>query len=243
MKKLIVNLFLSIVMVSLGASFISENSQACNIGANINIVQEVASEMVLYLCRREIIVQHIYKPQNYYEAISKEIDSKMKNLDSIDDKKEWFLEYKTIIEEYGYLFGPPETIYDYFSDKELDLLFRVVHAEIGDEQYSFEQKVNVASVIFNRLDHEKFPNSLIEILAADQFETISNGRYLKVDITEETILACEYAFEIQDTTDGCLFFDSNNTLNYKYVFFDGAHNFYTLNEEKKDGGELILLQE
>ena len=103
--------------------------------------------------------------------------------------------------------------------------------------------MNVASVIFNRLDHEKFPNSLIEILAADQFETISNGRYLKVDITEETILACEYAFEIQDTTDGCLFFDSNNTLNYKYVFFDGAHNFYTLNEEKKDGGELILLQE
>lgn len=36
-----------------------------------------------------------------------------------------------------------------------------------------------------------------------------------------------------DTADGCLFFDSNNTLNYKYVFFDGAHNFYTLVEEKR----------
>ena len=26
---------------------------------------------------------------------------------------------------------------------------------------------------------------------------------------------------------GALFFDSNGALNYKFVFNDGAHNFYT----------------
>lgn len=96
---------------------------------------------------------------------------------------------------------------------------------------SFEQKANVASVIFNRLYHEKFPDALSEILVYDQFSPVSNGRYKEVEVSEDTILACEYAFEIEDTTDGCLFFDSNNTLIYQFVFDDGAHNFYKYREE------------
>lgn len=108
-----------------------------------------------------------------------------------------------------------------------------VQAEIGDE-YSFEQKCNVASVIFNRLEHEKFENELLEILTEDQFETIRNGRYKKVAISEDTILAVEYVFQIEDTTNGCLFFDSNNALKYEFVFNDMAHNFYKLREENID---------
>lgn len=243
MKSLIVNLLLSVVTVSLGAFYIPINEQRYNIETNIATVQKMATEIASHSCHREIIVQYINEAKTNYDTALREIDKKMENLNNIGDKKEWYLEYKSIIEENGNLFGSPETIYDYFSDRELDLLFRVVQAEIGDEQYSFEQKANVASVIFNRLEHEKFPDSLFGILVADQFETISNGRYLEVEVSNETILACEYAFEIEDNTNGCLFFDSNNTLDYKYVFFDGAHNFYTLKEEKKDGGELILLQE
>ncbi|GEM_PF-1669020 len=160
-----------------------------------------------------------------------------KELNKIEDKKEWFIAYKDIINEYSHIIDPPETVYDYFTEKELDLLFHVVQAEIGDE-YSFEQKVNVCSVIFNRLKHERFPDTLSDILVPSQFSTISNERYENVQVSENTILACEYAFSIEDTTDGCLFFDSNNSLNYHFVFNDGAHNFYTLqedyNEQKED---------
>ena len=77
----------------------------------------------------------------------------------------------------------------------------------------------------------------------DQFATIPDGRYKEVEVSEDTILACEYAFQIEDTTGGCLFFDSNNMLKYEFVFSDGAHNFYTLKEDKKERGDLILLQE
>lgn len=160
-----------------------------------------------------------------------EMNQKMAEIESIEDKKEWFIAYKSIIEEYSYIIDPPETIYEYFTEEELDLLFHVVQAEIGDECYSFEQKVNVASVVFNRLYHEKFPDALSEILVYDQFSPISNGRYKEVEVSEDTILACEYAFEIEDTTDGCLFFDSNNALNYQFVFDDGAHNFYKYRED------------
>lgn len=100
----------------------------------------------------------------------------MAEIESIEDKKEWFIAYKSIIEEYSYIIDPPETIYEYFTEEELDLLFHVVQAEIGDECYSFEQKANVASVVFNRLYHEKFPDALSEILVYDQFSPISNGR-------------------------------------------------------------------
>lgn len=243
MKNLIVNLLLSVVTVSLGAFYIPINEQRYNMETNIATVQKMATEIASQSCRREIITQYINEAKTNHDTALMEIYRKMDNLNEISDKKEKYLGYKSIINEYGHLFGPPETIYDYFSDKELDLLFRVVQAEIGDEQYTFEQKTNVASVIFNRLYHEEFPDSLIDILVADQFETILNGRYLEVNIMEDTILACEYAFGIEDTAKGCLFFDSNNTLNYKYIFFDGAHNFYGLKEEKIDGGELILLQE
>lgn len=164
------------------------------------------------------------------DAAIEEMNQKMEEIKSIEDKKEWFIAYKSIINEYSYIIDTPETIYDCFSDEELDLLFRVVQAEVGDE-YSFESKVNVASVIFNRLDHEKFPDTLSGILVYNQFSPISDGRYKNIEVSEDTILACEYAFSVEDTTDGCLFFDSNNTLNYKFVFNDSAHNFYKYRED------------
>lgn len=164
-----------------------------------------------------------------YDVALNNMNKEMKEIDPLCGK-EWFIAYKNIISKYSYIIDSPETIYDYFTDKELVLLFRVVQAEVGDE-YSFEQKVNVANVIFNRLRHERFPDNLIELLEVEQFQPIADGRYKTVDISENTILACEYAFMFPDTTNGSLFFDSNNTLKYEFVMNDGAHNFYKLKGE------------
>lgn len=110
------------------------------------------------------------------------------------------------------------------------MLFKVVQAEIGDE-YTFEQKCNVASVIFNRLENDKFEDEMFKILTSDQFTTIENGRYKNVKVSDDTMLACEYVFIFGDTTNGCLFFDSNGMLKYKFEMNDGAHNFYKLKGE------------
>ena len=158
-----------------------------------------------------------------------EMDKEMAEIETISDKKEYLIAYKTIVDKYSYILDPPETIYDYFTKEELDMFFRVVQAEIGNG-YSFEQKCNVASVVLNRIDHYRFSDEMFEILTPDQFETISNGKYKEVEVSEDTILACEYVFMFGDTTNSALFFDSNNSLNYKFLFYDGAHNFYTLYE-------------
>ena len=118
-------------------------------------------------------------------------------------------------------------IYETFGQDELELFFRIVQAEIGDE-HTFDQKVNVATVILNRVNSEHFPNTLYDVLTAKrQFSTYSSGRYKKVTVSDITILACEYAYEIGGSEVGnALFFDSNGVLKYKKVCNDGAHNFY-----------------
>ena len=224
-----IKIMLSVVIVSLSALVVPLKGHSENIKTESVAVQVAAKPT-------EINIENFIEEQpvsiNFeIDKAIEEMNQKMAEIESIEDKKEWFISYKNIIDEYSYIIDPPETIYDCFTEKELDLLFRVVQAEVGDE-YSFEQKVNVASVIFNRLKHERFPDNLTEILVFDQFSPISDGRYEKVNITENTILACEYAFMIEDTADGCLFFDSDETLNYKPVFKDGAHNFYTYWKEK-----------
>lgn len=162
--------------------------------------------------------------QTYYEANDK-INSYPK-----DNKKDWYMNYRKVINEYAAYLNPPETLYDYYNDAETVMLFKVVQAEIGDE-YTFEQKCNVASVILNRLESDEFEDEMFKVLTSDQFATISNGRYKNVKVSDDTMLACEYVFLFGDTTNGCLFFDSNGSLNYEYEMNDGAHNFYKIKEK------------
>lgn len=174
-------------------------------------------------------IETMHKLENttiYNDVLSSEIKEKMNQINLISNRRDWYIAYKKLIEDYSDVLDSPESIYDYYTEDELDLLFRVVQAEIGD--YSFEQKCNVVSVIFNRLEHEKFDDTMYEILSSDQFATISNGRIYSVEVDDDTILACEYVFEFGDTTGGALFFDSNGTLNYRHLFNDNAHNFYDL---------------
>ncbi|MBD5534647.1 MAG: cell wall hydrolase [Lachnospiraceae bacterium] len=223
----VIKILLSVMIVSLSAIFIQLEEYSESTETKYVTMQKIVAKLM------EIQAESITEvPINFeIDAVIEEMDQKMADIEAIEDKKEWFIAYKNIIAEYSYIIDTPETLYDYFTDEELDLLFHVVQAEIGDK-YLFEQKVNVVNVIFNRLGHERFPDTLFEILTADQFSTISSGRYKEVEVSEDTILACEYAFKIEDTTNGCLFFDSNNALNYQFVFNDGAHNFYTLWEER-----------
>ena len=171
------------------------------------------------------------KEEQERELYIKEATDKIAVLDA-SDKMQWFIEYKAIQEEYSEWIDVDETIYDYFTEEELQLLFRVVEAEVTGEEH-FQSKANVASVIFNRLFSEEFGNDLTEILTQKaQFSSYHDGRYMRVVVTETTILACEYAFQIEDSTNGALYFDSCNGNSWasgarEYVFTDSVnHAFY-----------------
>ena len=140
------------------------------------------------------------------------------------DKRAWFILYKSIQEEYDDYIDPSESIYDYFTDEQIVMMQKCVETETY--QCSFEAKVNVACVILNRVEHDEYPTDPVEIITAkNQFS------YSRNDITEDTILALEYAFMIEDTTDGCIAFRSDCSpdtwYNWTKQFTDeSGHTFY-----------------
>lgn len=212
-KRITAIILLTFMLASLVSPFLVKASE--------NNEPEIKEVQLVFVTEKPVTTEtkEIIDTKSLEQIMMDGFYDEMESLSDIEDKREWFIRYKCIIEKYAEIVDPPETIYDYFDEEELDLLFKVVQAEIGDSD-DFIQKVNVVNVIYNRLKHERFPDLLSEVLVEDQFSIKD------IKATEDTILACEYAFMIGGTTDGCLFFDSNETLNYKKIFEDGAHNFY-----------------
>ena len=140
------------------------------------------------------------------------------------DKRAWFILYKSIQEEYDDYLDSPESIYDYFTDEQIVMMQKCIETETY--QCSFEAKVNVACVIINRVEHDEYPTDPVEIITSkNQFA------YSRNNITEDTILALEYAFMIEDTTDGCIAFRSDCSpdtwYNWTKQFTDeSGHTFY-----------------
>lgn len=145
-------------------------------------------------------------------------------------KEEWFQSYKDLTFEYAEWIGMPETVFDVFSEDEVRLICRVVETETYDQP--FKEKVNVACVVFNRLENGGFGDTITEVIT-----TPRQFAYGRKNITENTILAVMYAYEIEDTTNGALFFNSFEEPpeifnKARYMFTDDCgHHFYKPVEE------------
>ena len=155
--------------------------------------------------------------------------SELASINAIEDKQEWFLAYKNILFEYSEWYDTPETIWDVYAEDEVMLICRMVETECYGQ--SFMPKVNVASVVFNRLKDDRFGNTITEVITQkNQFV------YFRKEISPDTINAVMYAFEIEDPTNGSLFFHSNEKKDRfsgaNYVFTDEAgHHFYRPEED------------
>lgn len=112
------------------------------------------------------------------------------------------------------------------TDEEREILYRIVEAEVtgGD----IESKKNVASAIINRVNSSSFPNDIESVVFQKyQFSSVGHdGRYYKVEITEETIQAVDevlqdgvihnyiYFFNLRDVESTRI----KNWINKKLVF-------------------------
>lgn len=230
-RRLLQSLLLSAIMVSSTSHYL-----APSVGHGEIIETVVAAQEKSTKPNKKEEAKYEKKKSDKKESATKEMKKKLKELDDIKSKKEWFIEYKKIINKYKDVIDVPESIYDCFSDDELDMFFRVVQSEIGDE-YTFEQKCNVASVILNRIENDDFPNGMFDVLSRNQFQSVANGTYKKVQVSDDTILACEYSYMIEDTTNGALYYMNKKWStkknirwfenNLTYLFTDGSnHSFY-----------------
>lgn len=218
-------------MVCVVISFYCESNNRKNINQNEVTINESYLESIampidvsLY---SDTKINTIIKEPTFEELCSAarhEFDGKMSELNYCANKENWYIQYKRLIEKYANFLDIPETIYDVLTEEEIYLIQRTVETETF--QCNFDSKVNVASVIFNRLDDGRFGNTVKEVITnPGQFA------YGRKTISDSTRLAVEYAFEIEDTTDGCIAFRSDRQPtkwgNWEYSFSDGAvHHFY-----------------
>lgn len=129
-------------------------------------------------------------------------------------------------------------VYD-ISDKDYEVLLRIVEAEAGGEDET--GKLLVANVVLNRVKSSSFPDTVEEVVFQKegncyQFSPISNGRYDSVRISDETYAAVERALMGEDLSEGALYFVSEKYADPEklewfhskltLLYSHGGHNFY-----------------
>lgn len=164
------------------------------------------------------------EPLSPYEVARENMKMELAEIESIKDKKEWFLAYKNIIFKYAEWTDPPETIFDEFSEDEIRLICQMVETECY--QQDFDSKCNVIAVVMNRFYSGNFGDTITEVITSE-----NQFAYGRKNISEDTILAVQYVFEADYTAQGALYFHSNEKTDTfcgaNYLFSDNAiHHFY-----------------
>ena len=121
------------------------------------------------------------------------------------------------------------------TNKEYDILCRIVEAEAGDQDVY--GRILVVNVILNRVNCKKeFANDIEGVVfEKGQFSPISNGAYYRVEVDDTTREAVTRALEGEDYSDGALFFIQRSSASrsgaawfdtLRFLFKYGCHEFY-----------------
>ena len=168
----------------------------------------------------EEVIETVEEPLTHEQEMFLEYEA----LSQIEDKKEWFLAYKEFIEKYPE-YDRPQSLYEKYTEEEIYIMQRVIETEVYG--CDFEAKANVASVILNRIegDNNFSDDPIVVCTSPGQFV------YSRKQISEDTKLALEYAEEIEDTTNGALYFNSMEPMESwngrERIFTDHVgHSFY-----------------
>jgi len=128
-----------------------------------------------------------------------------------EEKQRWILEshYRQSTEEQKTQF--PYYIQCGLSNEDFEFLCRVVTAESSD---NYEGNVAVACVIFNRVDNENFPDTVIDVLTeSGQFSTVRQGE-CHTETTDETRKAVVEAYLTRSLPTNVLYFRADYYFNW-----------------------------
>ena len=218
MKKLYCVIVLLLILIAFKSLMTGEKDKKESIVNQNTYSTFLIEEIKEPLKQKEEIVQK--EPELTKEE---ELQQKLNKI-KCDNIKEWFIAYKDLVFKYAKWVEVPKTVFDAFTEEEVRLMCQMIETECY--QRDFESKVNVANVAFNRLDSGEFGDTIKEVITMpNQFS------YWRTTLAEDTILALQYAFEMEDTTQGALYFHGNKKTETfckrKWIFSDSAiHHFY-----------------
>ena len=124
---------------------------------------------------------------------------------------------------------PEPTPYYDISEEDYEILYRIVEAEATGG--TFEQKANVASCIFARIESDEWPDTVEGVVfQSGQFSPLTDGRYYSVTVTDETIEAVDYIVmngKEHDYIYFCSYGCSSSWFNsMEEQYRDGIHRYF-----------------
>ena len=106
---------------------------------------------------------------------------------------------------------------------EFEYLTKCVQAEAGNQDE--HGKRLVAAVILNRVNDDRFPDNIVDVInAPHQFSVVSNGMIKRVDVDNETIVACQMEM-IERTDIEIIYFNNSKNVSGRYCYKYGDHYF------------------
>ncbi|AGB40683.1 putative cell wall hydrolase [Halobacteroides halobius DSM 5150] len=111
---------------------------------------------------------------------------------------------------------PKEVIYRTISDREFELLARLIHAESRGEPYIGQ--VAVGAVLLNRVISPSFPDNIRDVIyQPGQFSPVANGQ-INLEPNATSYRAARAALRGQDPTRGACYFYNPDTARYLWWF-------------------------
>ncbi|MEW6977954.1 cell wall hydrolase [Bacillus pumilus] len=102
-----------------------------------------------------------------------------------------------------------------YSNEEMDLLSRLVHAEAKGESYA--GKKAVASVVLNRVEHSSFPDSVRAVIyQRNAFQPVSNGS-INDKADQDSVKAVKQVVKEHDRTTKAIYFYNPKTATDNWI--------------------------
>ncbi|WP_340966825.1 cell wall hydrolase [Bacillus sp. PPSBB_11] len=103
----------------------------------------------------------------------------------------------------------------HYSNEEMDLLSRLVHAEAKGESYA--GKKAVASVVLNRVEHRSFPDSVRGVIyQRNAFQPVSNGS-INDKADQDSVKAVKQVVKEDDRTTKAIYFYNPKTATDNWI--------------------------
>lgn len=126
------------------------------------------------------------------------------------------------------------TLYESLSEEEITLIELTVQHEVGS--FSIEYKELIAGIILNRLNSPDFPDTITEILYAEN--QFSNGNYYGIVVDEETSQAVENVFSSEASPhEATYYYNPDLSASYAISWFEYSGDVeYLFSYSEEDWG-------
>lgn len=126
------------------------------------------------------------------------------------------------------------TLYESLSEEEITLIELTVQHEVGS--FSIEYKELIAGIILNRLNSPDFPDTITEVLYAEN--QFSNGNYYGIVVDEETSQAVENVFSSEASPhEATYYYNPDLSASYAISWFEYSGDVeYLFSYSEEDWG-------